>query len=35
VRQAHVAVERAGGHVVGVVLNRRRRALPPWLDRLL
>ncbi len=35
VDQARVAVERAGGHVVGVVLNRRRRALPPWLDRLL
>ncbi len=32
--QARVAVERAGGHVVGVVLNRR-RALPPWLERLL
>ena len=35
VKQARVAVERAGGHVVGVVLNRRRRALPAWLDRLL
>ena len=33
--QARVAVERAGGHVVGVVLNRRGRALPAWLDRLL
>ena len=33
--QARIAVERAGGHVVGVVLNRRRRPLPPWLERLL
>ena len=35
VDQARIAVERAGGHVVGVVLNRRRRPLPPWLERLL
>lgn len=33
--KARTAVERAGGHVVGVVLNRRRRALPSWLERLL
>jgi Mrp family chromosome partitioning ATPase len=33
--KARTAVERAGGHVVGVVLNRRRRPLPSWLERLL
>ncbi len=31
--QTRVAIERAGGHVTGVVLNRRKRPLPAWLTR--
>lgn len=32
---ARISIERHGGHVAGVVLNRHRRALPAWLARFL